>query len=160
MRLAFRPCTSEADRTFVVGYWLDASRASYSSGLIAMEDWNTVMGPQYLKAMQRAGMQTIVAYEATDPDFTYGFIVADPNEQRVKERDGTIRWWPALVLFVYTKQNFRREGVARGLFRECGIDPSKPFLFGCNTQAASRLSHKVPRARFHPLVARFPKEAA
>jgi hypothetical protein len=159
MKLAFRPAASAADRTFVIGSWLDASRTSYSSGLIAMNDWSDVMGPQYEKAMSRPGMQSVVAYEADDPDFMYGFLVADPTEQRVKERDGSLRWWPALVLFVAVKQNFRREGVARKLFAHVGIDLSKPFLFGCNTQAASRLSHKVPHARFHPLVARFPKES-
>lgn len=160
MRLAFRPATSEDDRRFVLASWLDASRTSYSSGLIAMSDWYAVMWPQYEKARTRDGMQTIVAYEQSDPDFTYGFIVADPTEQRLDEKGGAVKWWPALVLFVFVKQNFRREGVARGLFGAVGVDPDKPFLYGCNTQQASRLSHKVPRARFHPLVARFPKESA
>lgn len=158
MKVGVRPCETASDRTFVISSWLDASRTSYSSGLIAMEDWYTVMWPQYEKARARDGMQTLVAFEETDPDFTYGFIVADPTEQRVRERDQSIRWWPALVLFVFVKQNFRREGVARRLFEAVGIDPRKPFLYACNTQQASRLTHKVPQARFNPLVARFPKE--
>lgn len=158
MKLAYRPASGPDDLEFVLSFWLDASRLSYSSGLISMADWYTVMWRQYEKAMSRPDMRTIVAYEAGDPDFTYGFIVADPTDQRVRQRDGSVHWWPALVLFVYTKQNYRKEGVARGLFAAAGVDPAKPFLYGCNTEMASRLSSKVPLARFNPLVARFPKE--
>jgi hypothetical protein len=159
MRLAFRDVSSEDDERFVLSTWLDSFRTSHSAGLIQMSDFYTVMWPQLQKVCARAGMKTVVAYEETDPEFLYGWLVADPGEQRVPERDGSVRWWPALVVYCFTKQNFRREGVARKLFAHVGIDLSKPFLFGCNTQAASRLSHKVPHARFHPLVARFPKES-
>ncbi len=157
MKLAFRPAESDEDVKFVISSWLDASRLSYSSGLIQMEDWYSVMWPQYEKAMKRDGMRAIVAYEPTDPDFVYGFIVADPTEQRVPDGD-SVRWWPALVLFVFVKSNFRRHGIARRLFDDVGVDPGKPFIHSVNTQQASRLSHKVPRARFNPLCARFPKE--
>jgi GNAT superfamily N-acetyltransferase len=158
MKLAFRPALTEPDTTFVVSSWLDASRTSYSAGLVQMEDWYPLMWSQYVKATQRRDMRTVVAYEATDPSFLYGFMVADPTEQRIEERDGSVRWWPALVLFVFVKQNYRREGIARALFNEVGVNPAKPFLFGCNTKQATRLSAKVPGARFHPLVARFPKK--
>lgn len=157
MKLAFRPATSPADRTFVISTWLDASRTSYSSGLIQMADWYTFQWGQYEKAMARADMRTLVAYEATDPEFLYGWIVADPTEQRVPDKSGSLHWWPALVLFVFVKQNYRREGIARSLFDAVGVDISKPFLFGCNTVTASRLTSKVPLAKFNPLVARFPK---
>jgi hypothetical protein len=158
VKLAFRPAVTESDLTFVISSWLDASKHSYSSGLIAMDDWYAVQWPQYLKATQRPDMRTVVAFEKTDPAFLYGFMVADPTEQRIEEHGGGVRWWPALVLFVFVKQSYRREGIARGMFDAIGIDPAKPFLYGCNTQQASRLSAKVPGARFHPLVARYPKE--
>lgn len=159
MRLAFRPATSDSDKRFVLSSWLDASRTSYSSGLIQMQDWYAVMWPQLEKARTRDGMQTLVAYEATDPDFLYGFIVADPSDQRVPDGD-SVHYHPGLVLFVFVKQNFRREGIARRLFAEVGIDPNGRFIYGCNTKTASKLSSKVPQARFAPLVARFPKEKA
>lgn len=160
MKIAFRPAVTEADRRFVIASWLDASRTSYSSGLIAMADWYDVMWPQYAKVLDRPGMRSLVAYEATDPDFAYGFLVADPSEQRVPERDGSVRWWPALVMFCFVKQGYRRSGIARRLFAEMDINLDEPFLYGCNTQTASRLSAKAPKARFNPLVARFDKEAA
>lgn len=160
MKLAFRPAANDADMTFVVESFLTSQRTSYSAGLIMMDDWFDVMRPQFMKALTRTGMRTIVAYEKNDPEFIYGWIAADPDEQRVEERDRSIRWWPALVLYVYVKAPYRKEGIARALFEAVGVDPQKPFLYACNTQTASRLASKVPLARFHPLVARFAKEAA
>jgi GNAT superfamily N-acetyltransferase len=158
VKLAFRPASSESDLTFVISSWLDATKHSYSAGLIAMDDWYAVMWPQYVKASKRDGMQTIVAYEETDAGFLYGCIVADPTDQRIPEKDGSVRWYPGLVLFVFVKQSYRREGIARQLFKQAGIEPHRQFLYGCNTQQASRLASKVPAARFNPLAGRYPKE--
>lgn len=160
MRLAFRPADSKSDRTFVTETWLDNQRASYSAGLIQMDDWHSTMRPQFTKALARTDMRTLVAYEHEDPEFLYGWMAADPTDQRVEQRDGSFHWWPALVLYVYVTAPYRRRGIARALFKRLGVDPEKPFLFSCNTQQASRLSSKTPLARFHPLVARFPKESA
>ncbi len=157
MTVSIRPATAE-DRTFVISSWLDSQRTSYSAGLIAMEDWYKVQWPQYEKIIDRTDMRTLVAYEKRDPTFLYGFIVADPTEQRVEEKDGAVRWWPALVVYVFVKQNYRRTGIARRLFDAVEIDPEKPFLYASNTQQASRLASKVPLAKFHPLAVRFPKE--
>lgn len=157
MRLAFRPPSSAADTTFVVESWLEGQRTSYSAGLVPIDDWFDTMRPFYANYLRREGMRTVVAYEKTDPDFLYGFIIADPTEQRVPGNDGSVSWWPALVMFVFVKANFRREGIARRLFETVGIDPAKPFLYACNTVKASRLASKTPLAKFNPLVPRFPK---
>lgn len=158
MKIGFRTAASADDMTFVLSSWLDASRTSYSAGLIAMADWYTIMWKQYEKAMCRPDMRTVVAYEKTDPGFLYGFIVADPTEQCVPQKNGGVHYWPALVLFVFVKQNYRREGIARRLFEAVGVDSARPFVYSCNTVTASRLANKVPLAKFDPLVARFPKE--
>jgi GNAT superfamily N-acetyltransferase len=149
---------ADTDRTFVISSWLDASKHSHSAGLIQMSDWYSTMWIQYEKAMDRQDMRTIVAFEKTDPSFLYGFIVADPTDQRIPEKDGSVRWYPGLVLFVFVKQSYRREGIARQLFKQAGIEPHRQFLYGCNTQQASRLASKVPAARFNPLAGRYPKE--
>lgn len=139
---------------------LENQCTSYSAGLVPIEDWFTSMRPHFVKLLARPGMQTIVAYEKDDPDFFYGLIAADPTEQRVSMKDGGVKWWPALVLYVLVKQNFRKRGIARALFKAVGVDPEKPFLYAANTQQASRLASKVPQAKFNPLAVRFPKEAA
>lgn len=160
MRVAFRAPQSAEDRKFVIEAWLEGQRTSYSAGLVAIEDWFDVMRPQFTKLMQRPGMQTLVAYEKDDPDFLYGFVIADPTEQAIPNKDvNSFHYWPALVLFVFVKVNFRKEGIARRLFEAVGVDISKPFLYACNTVTASRLASKVPLAKFNPLAARFPKES-
>jgi GNAT superfamily N-acetyltransferase len=157
LKVAFRAPRDASDVKFVVESWLEGQRTSYSAGLVAIEDWFDVMRPQYTKLMRRPGMQTVVAYEKTDPDFLYGSIIADPTEQRVPDKSGSLHWWPALVLFVFVKQNYRREGIGRALFSAVGVDVTKPFLYACNTVTASRLASKAPLAKFNPLAARFPK---
>ena len=158
MKLAFRPM-ADWDKTFVISSWLDAHRSSYSAGLWPMHIWHKHEGPIREWHLSQPNVRTLVAYEATDPEFLYGWVAADPTEQRVPSRDGSVRYWPALVLFVFVKQSYRREGIARALFDAVGVDPSKPFVYSCNTVTASRLASKVPLARFDPLVARFPKES-
>ncbi len=160
MKLAFRDATSEADRTFVVESFLTSQRTSYSAGLIPMDRWFDVMRPVFTELLARPGMRAVVAFERDDPDFAYGWCAADPTEQRIPGKDGSVRWWPALVLYTFVKQNWRRQGVARKLFGAVGVDVSKPFLYAANTVTASRLAGKVPQAKFDPLAARFPKEAA
>jgi GNAT superfamily N-acetyltransferase len=146
------------DRKFVVSSWLDATRFTHSCGLIQMDDYYAVMWPQYEKALAREGMRTLVAYEETEPDFLYGFLAADPGDQRIPQHDGSVRWYPGLVLFVCVKQNYRREGIATKLFAAVGIKRDQPFLYACNTPQASRLESKFPLAKFNPNAARFPKE--
>ncbi len=156
MKLSFRPPRDDADRTFAVETWLESQRTSYSAGLVRMHRWFDVMRPEIEAHLARPGMQTLVAFERTDPAFLYGWIAADPTEQRVPGKGGSVRWWPALVLYVFVKATFRREGIARALFEAVGIDPAKPFLYSCNTVMASRLASKTPQAKFDPLVCRFP----
>lgn len=160
MKLAFRPPASEDDWKFVVESMLESQRTSYSAGLVPIAQWFDVMRPVFRGLLERDGMRVLVAAEATDMTFLYGWIAADPSDQRLEERDGSVRWWPALVLYVFVKSYYRKHGIGRALFKAAGVDLAKPFLFAANTQAASRLSAKAPSARFNPLAVRFPKEAA
>lgn len=159
MILRFRDATTTEDRKFVISSWLDATRFTHSCGLIQMDDFYTVMWPQYEKALDREGMRTIIAYEKNDQGFLYGWVAADPGDQRVPNKDGSFTWWPGLVLFCLVKQNYRREGIATRLFAAAGIDPKQRFLYACNTPQASRIvESKFLAAKHNPLAARFPKE--
>lgn len=158
MKLAFRDATPRDVSEFILSSWLDASRTSYSSGLIPMDSWFETMRPIYERHIKRPDMRAVVAYEKTDPAFLYGFIIADPTEQRVPGKDGSFHYWPALVLFVFTKQNYRKERIARRLFEAVGVDVSKPFLYASSTVTASRLASKVPLAKYDPLAVRFDKD--
>jgi hypothetical protein len=64
------------------------------------------------------------------------------------------------VHFVFVKSHVRGHGVARALFKVAGIDAQQPFLYTCKTSNVSKLEKAgvMPRARWFPLSARFPKE--
>lgn len=170
MKLAFTPMRTDEDKRFVLASWLDASRSSYSSGLVPMSSWYPTMWPVYEAITARPDMRTIIAHEHGDPTGYIGFIVADPTEQRVPGKSaGHYSYWPALVVFVYVKAPYRRDGydkhgrrvgdgIGRQLFAAAGVDPSKPFLYASDTPWSKRLGGKAPLAKYNPLMVRYPKE--
>jgi hypothetical protein len=151
MKLAFRPAdlSDDEDRQFVIATWSSSFKHANSAGLIASEDWSTVMHPQFAKVLARRDARTIVAYERTDPTFFYGWVAGDTTDI-----------YPPYVFYAYVKEPFRRLGVARALFDRLGVDLFAPLAYACHTPAAAAMrdAGKIPRARHKPLVARFPKE--
>ncbi len=147
MTLAFRPA-EPADRNFIVDAWSGSYSLAFTAGMIQIEDWHQVMVPQIVKALARPDVRTVVAYETTETSHTadlFGFLTVDTVEA------------PALVYYCYTKEPYRRAGVARGLFRAAGIDPRLPFRYVCSTPMTRTLERKIPLAKWQPLLGRFPK---
>jgi GNAT superfamily N-acetyltransferase len=144
--LAYRPAVA-ADMPLVVGSWLDSFRTAHAAGLIAMDDWRAVMEPQIEKLLARPGAVVFVAHrpgeDAEHRADLYGWIAAEPDI--------------ALVHYVYVKHSYRRMGLARGLLGAAGIKLAEPFEFSCKTAVVRELQRKIPRARWNPLAARFPK---
>lgn len=147
MKPSFRAATAPDDRRFVITTWSSSFKTSYAAGLIQTEDWPTIMHAQIGKVLDRPGATTLVAYERTDPSFLYGFASADVTERG-----------KPIVFYVYVKEPYRRAGIARALFAELGINPSLPFVYACKTPAVTHVHDKIPRAKWNPLVARYPKE--
>lgn len=151
----------DRDRTFIVEGFLESYRVSHSAGLIQEPDWFTTMRPHVVKILERPDVEAWVACDPSDVDHIadlHGFIVADPTPTNyLYPKDRHPRGLP-LVYYVFVKELYRRRGIARGLFRAVGIDPSRPFYYGAKTGALARLDGKIPLARFNPLAARFPKE--
>lgn len=162
MKLAFRPAAIDEKRclcagspadsdgcSFVVSTWSSSYKKSHHAGLIQSEDWAMVMHPQLTKRLAKPYVTTLLAYEKTDPTFLYGYIVGDVTEHM------------AVVDYVYVKEAFRREGIARALFGELGVDPSRSFLHTCKTPIVAELwkAGKLQFARLNNNAARYPKEA-
>jgi hypothetical protein len=131
---------TDGDRIFIDYGWLDSYRWAHAAGMIHMDDWRDVMLPQIAKVRSRPHAVTVVAEE---PTALVGFIVAEPHND------------PALVFYVYVKEAYRKSGIARGLFRSVGIDPTSRFVYACKTAVVSELSGKLPRAKWDPYAARF-----
>lgn len=131
---------ADGDRIFIDYGWLDSYRWAHAAGMIHMDDWRDVMLPQITRIRTRPHAITMIAEE---PDALAGFICAEPRND------------PALVFYVYVKEQYRKAGIARGLFRSVGIDPDSRFIYACKTAVISELSRKLPRAKWDPYAARF-----
>lgn len=147
MTIAYR-AAELADAQFIVSAWSSSYKASYQAGMIGAEDWAKVMHPQIQRVLNLPGARAVIAFENTDPDFTYGFIAVDTSERL------------PVVFYVYVKEPYRRAGYARGLFAAAGIDPNRRFVYACSTPIVLRLKaeEKIPRAKFNAEPARYPKE--
>lgn len=146
--IAFRTMLPR-DRAFVVSAWSSSLRKSDYAGMIHDDTWASVMHPQIERLIDRYEMVTTLAYSPdAEPGVAdlFGFITADTSRPR------------PLVCFVYTKQPYRRSGVARKLFQAAKIDPSLPFDFACRTVFVDELARKIPRATFAPHLVRAAKE--
>lgn len=139
--IAFRRATAE-DMVCVVANFLDSTRADWTSGLVAFEDWWPLMEPQARKIFSRPGAVVLVAYAPAEPvgHDIYGWLAHETGHR-----------WP-YVVYCYVKELYRRNGVARMLFREAGIDPTKPLHHA--TWLAKPLVAKVSRGQWDPLTIR------
>lgn len=173
----------ERDLRLVVGNWVDSYRKAHAAGLIAMEDWDAVMEPQVRKLLARPNVDVLVAYHPDETDRRhdlYGWIAVEHDYLVVvRERefgsrgqwvDKTVAGWCPLLHYCYVKSTYRRRGVARALFKAAHVDPLGEFIYTCKTGVVARLTAathddagrfvsppKLPRARWNPLIARFPK---
>lgn len=147
MTIAYRPA-DERDRRTIADAWVASYRDANSAGCILVDDWYRYMIPTVNRIRERPDVTTTIAYETTDTERiadVYGFIVADVVER------------PPLVYYVFVKENYRRDGIARGLFAAIGVDPKLPFNYVCSTPWCTTLQRKIPMARWMPRLGRFPK---
>jgi hypothetical protein len=146
-KLDFRAFAGDPeDEMFVISNWSRAFKHSRAAGIIADEDWPTVMHAQIRKLLARADVLTVLCVEKDDPSFLYGFIAATP---------GRI---PPVVHFVYVKESFRRARYARALFRAVAIEPSKRFSYSCWVPLLHNnwVRDRIPLAKHVPEYARIP----
>jgi len=153
---------SADDRRFVIASWSASFKGSYAAGMIYSDgvptkdkhgnvfliDYADIMHAQIGRVLEQQDTRTYVAFESKDPTFLYGFIAGDTSDA------------VPTVFYVYVKLPYRKHGIAHGLFGALGVDPKQNFIYACRTDDSTRLSDKIPRARWNPLVARYSKENA
>lgn len=144
--IVHRPATSD-DLDFVIASWSSSYKTAHTAGLIHTDDWADVMHRQIGRVLERPDARTLVAFEKSDPDFLYGFISGDTSDAI------------PVVFYVYVKEAYRREKIGSGLFAALGVEPLHRFVYCCKTGVVTKLTHKIPNARFNNNEARFPKDA-
>lgn len=153
--LVFRTA-GPADMRFVVDAWCRSYRDSYSAGVIQVDDWFSIMIPQFEKIIARPDVVVTIACLAdAEPGADIaGFVVAD-----------TVETTP-LIYYVFVKDHYRKgkrlgmdAGVGTQLLRTIGVDPKMPFDYVCENLLAQRLRFAgvIPLAKWKPLNGRFPK---
>jgi hypothetical protein len=147
MTISHRPATTD-DRRFIVAAWSSSYKTSHRAGMIHTDDWAGIMRTQIERVLDRPDARAVVAYEKADPAFVYGFIAGDTSDAI------------PVIFYCYTKEAYRRTGIARGLFAALGVDPGHRFVYCCETGiVASKLRTKIPNARFNNNEVRYSKEA-
>lgn len=151
--MSFAPAFRAADlsdateRTFVRSTWSRYFKMSRDAGMIFTDDWAVVMHRQIDRVLDRDGARAILCFESTSPTFFYGWIAGDTS--------GPV----PVVFFAFVKPPYQRQGLARQLLEQLGVDAARPFEFTCRTSEMLALKDKIPLARYNPLEVRFPKGA-
>lgn len=148
MSIAFRSIEPR-DRPFVISTWETSYRRAHTSGAIPMVLWADIMRGVVEHYVDRPHTLTIVAHNPDDPDpiaDLYGFICCEPDEH------------PPIVYYVYVKEAYRKQGIARSLFHAAGIKPTGRFEYLCSTPVVPYLQTKIPLAAWRPVRARYSKE--
>jgi GNAT superfamily N-acetyltransferase len=145
VRIVSRKARPE-DHDFVIGSWMSSYRRSPYAGLVSMQTWRAVMGPEIAAILGRPQIQAIVLDDVEEPTRTVNLI-------------GHIVWQPGarpLVFFVYVKHGHRGHGFGRVLMRAAGVEPTAAFDFVCLTHVINNIAEagKLPRATWRPLLGR------
>lgn len=161
MPISYRPAHAD-DARLVIDSWVSAYKYAHAAGLIALEDWDSIMRPQVAKVLRRPGCDVWVAYDPAETDKRFdlfGWIAVERGYSEVVRRRRNGRWEEhlevadrPLVHFVFVKRSYRREGIARGLCEAAGVDLGAPLTYTCKTAVVSKLN--LPAAEWKPLIAR------
>lgn len=151
--LAYRRA-EDRDRPLIFDSWLSSFADAHAAGLIPMHMYRRVYHEAIAWIMARPGAETWVAYHPGEHDTTadlYGWICIERGHAA------------PVIHYAFVKQAFRRMGIARGLLAATDIDPTAPLLFTFKTgivtdsREGPALLAKLPRAKWAPMVARFPR---
>jgi hypothetical protein len=134
----------ESDLPFIYGGWLASFRTSHGAGVVPMSMYGAVYTEAINQILRRPAADVVIAHW---PGETVGDLVGFLCAEKAPHLP--------VVHYCYVDKASRKAGVARGLFKAAGIDPSKPFLFTFRTGVVSRLRDKIPSSHFDPLQARF-----
>lgn len=138
----------DGDRAFVADSWIRSYRLSHAAGMIAMQDWRSVMSQAIDRVLSRPGVRVLVAHLPWEDSVgILGWMAYERTESG-----------PPLVHYIYVKQAYRKSGVARGLFAKADIDPDSLFHYTCKTSVVHRIRNRIPNSHWTPLSARFDSE--
>lgn len=178
-QVRYREAT-QADRHCVEEHWIASFRTSHYAGPFAPLDrsrWHDLALPEIRRILDGPDVEVIVAY---NPDFDadtkadiYGWLALQ-RPTRPAPAQGpmvTLSVVPPVVLYVYVKDAYRGWSIARGLFRQAGVDPWRDrYQYICRTEALMEqpgihsrwtrpMIERMGKAEWNPRVTRWRRRA-
>jgi len=163
------------DLDFVLKSWRDSYRMSHMAGPIPMSMYRDVYDAVLRQLLQRPDVEVHIAHARGQqpPDDIFGWICVEYDawtRSKVVEHgqwvDKDVPLEQPVVHYVYVKQAFRDQGVARALLAAAGVDPERHWTHTFSTALVAKMRQRhldgSPRRNwagaFDPRLARFPKK--
>lgn len=128
----------EADKNFILASWLNNARYSRMTSRIPSDIYFKWHQRVIERIWDRAGSITSIAALKEDPSIILGYLC---YEELVTE---------PVIHFCYVKKPFRKEGIARSLFKRAEIDFKKRALFTHYTHEMDVICEKYPELIYCP----------
>jgi GNAT superfamily N-acetyltransferase len=169
MKPVTRPA-KPADHDFIAATWSTCWGRPPEASCVTPAAWRTAVWASVPAILARPDVRVLVAADADTADHVtdlFGWLAWKPRAVECVVNGYTRR--PTyrlaeggplpLVFCAYVKRDYRRNGIARSLFRAAGIDLAGEFVYACHTRAASALADagKI-RATWCPALGRLPQE--
>lgn len=142
----------ESDRGFVFHSWLKSFKNSHYAGVIPMHHYYKVYTEALNDILSREGTEVVVATNPEESDARheiFGWCCAERGPGH-----------PPVLHYIYMKQAFRHNGIAKEMLQATGILDAPEFWYTFRTLSWSEIVRHNPRAWHKPLFARFPKTAS
>lgn len=131
---------NESDINFIYSTWIKSFRTGSGLGLASGKYvYFTLYQFMIDQILHRKECEATVAADPSDPLVIYGYIVHEPG----------------VLHYAFTKEAFRRLGVAKALYREC-FDTLDPPVITHETVSGSTVTQSHPELLYKP-IRLFPK---
>lgn len=132
LEVQIRPAT-DSDLNLVHKSWMRSYRKSVAMQWVSDSDYNLGMQDRIWRIIRAPGTRVLMASPPDDTITAFGFIVAGP----------------AALHYVWTKEAWRRMGVARRLALEC-FPTQTPSLTHVTKMGEQLWQTKMPSAHYDP----------
>jgi hypothetical protein len=152
------------DTAFVIDTWVETFRNTYAAGVVPMKFYQADYRKYVATLLADREPDVLVAYDAAAEVAgaeLLGYLVFETSATFPAGR--RMKTVGPVVHYCYVKEYMRGHGLARALFAAAKIDQHGELYFTFKPTEhdrkpdAKKWKDTIPRARWNPLIARYPK---
>lgn len=152
------------DTAFVIDTWVETFRNTYAAGVVPMKFYQADYRKYVATLLADREPDVLIAYDAAAEVAgaeLLGYLVFETSATFPAGR--RMKTVGPIVHYCYVKEYVRERGLARALFAAAKIDQHGDFVFTFKPTEhdrkpdAKKWKDTIPRARWNPLIARYPK---